>query len=76
MSDYNSGEGTKLFVYGVAGSTPKTDLEDHFARFGQVSDVFVTDKGYAFVTMDVEDEAKAAINEYNGTEFNGQEIKV
>jgi len=68
--------GTKLFVYGVSTSCPRGDLEDHFAKFGTVSDVFVTGKGYAFVTMEEEDDAKAAVNEYNGTIFDGQEIKV
>lgn len=68
--------GTKIFVYGVSASCSKGDLEDHFAKLGSVSDVFVTEKGYAFVTMDQEDDAKAACSELNGTTFNGQEIKV
>ena len=32
--------------------------------------------GYAFITMDDERDAKAAIDELNGTTIDGQEVKV
>jgi hypothetical protein len=67
---------TKLFVYGVNRSCPKNLLEDQFSKFGAVSDVYITEKGYAFVTMDNAGEAQAAIDELNGTQVDGQDIKV
>ena len=52
------GDNVKLFVYGVSGSCPKNILEKEFERFGRVSDVFVTGKGYAFITMENKDDAE------------------
>ncbi len=72
----SGGGGTKLFVYGVHNSCPKTVLEDEFGRSGKVDDVHITEKGYAFVTMADEQEAKAAIDDLNGKTIDGQEIKV
>merc|ERR1711971_502883 len=39
-------------------------------------EVFNSGKGYAFITMDDERDAKAAIDELNGTTIDGQEVKV
>ena len=61
--------GTKLFVYGVNRSCPKDLLEDKFAKIGAVSDVYITEKGYAFVTMADEGDAQAAVDELNGTRY-------
>jgi RNA recognition motif-containing protein len=36
--------------------------------------VYITEKGYAFVTMDDEGEARAAIDELNGSNIDGQEV--
>ena len=62
--------GTKLFVYGVNRSCPKDLLEDKFAKIGAVSDVYITEKGYAFVTMADEGDAQAAVDELNGTRYS------
>ena len=59
--------GTKLFVYGVNRSCPKDILEERFSKFGSVTDVYITEKGYAFVTMEDEGDAQAAVDELNGT---------
>lgn len=56
----------KLFVYGVNRNCPKSVLEDEFGKCGQVEDVYITEKGYAFVTMSADGEADAAIQELNG----------
>ena len=45
-------------------------------RCGEVTDVYITEKGYAFVTMADDDGADQAIRELNGTVIDGQEIKV
>ena len=47
-----------------------------YSRFGQVTDVYNTEKGYAFVTMVDEDAAQAAMRELNGASIDGQPIKV
>ena len=70
------GESVKLFVYGVSGSCPKGILEKEFERYGRVSDVFITGKGYAFITMDSKDEAEDAVDALNGKKIDGQDIKV
>ena len=69
-------DGVKVFVYGVNGSCPKRILEDEFSRSGSVLDVFITGKGYAFVTMSGENDAKRAIKDLNGAIIDGQEVKV
>jgi len=66
----------KLFVYGVNARCPREDLEGEFARCGEVTDVYITEKGYAFVTMADDAGAAAAIKELNGIVIDGQEIKV
>merc|ERR1712168_1099159 len=66
----------KLFVYGVNARCPRECLESEFARCGDVTDVYITEKGYAFVTMADQAAADAAIKELNGSVVDGQEIKV
>lgn len=66
----------KLFVYGVNARCPRDALEGEFARCGEVTDVYITEKGYAFVTMADETAADAAIKELNQSVIDGQEIKV
>jgi len=66
----------KLFVYGVNARCPKDTLEAEFGRCGEVTDVYITGKGYAFVTMADDDGAQSAIKQLNGTMIDGQEIKV
>jgi len=67
---------TKLFVYGVNNRCPKGLLEDEFSRYGEVTDVHITEKGFAFVTMTNQDDADEAIRKLNGKEIDGQEVKV
>merc|ERR1711993_59167 len=51
-------------------------LEKEFERYGNVSDVFITGKGYAFITMETKDEAEDAVDALNGKKIDGQDIKV
>merc|ERR1712158_150342 len=67
---------TKLFVYGVNANCPKEKLEKEFAAMGDVTDCFITGKGYAFVTMANHEDAERAIEKLHGAEVDGQEIKV
>ena len=67
---------TKLFVYGVNRETPNDLLEETFNKCGEVTDVFNTGKGFAFVTMSDQAGVDSAIDELHGSEIDGQEIKV
>jgi len=67
---------SKLFVYGVNSRCPRDVLENEFATCGEVEDVYITQNGYAFVTMVDQSGAEKAIQELNGATIDGQEIKV
>eukprot|EP00096_Caligus_rogercresseyi_P004638 TRINITY_DN18_c0_g1_i5.p1 TRINITY_DN18_c0_g1~~TRINITY_DN18_c0_g1_i5.p1 ORF type:complete len:184 (-),score=57.66 TRINITY_DN18_c0_g1_i5:347-844(-) len=71
-----SEEGTKLFVYGVRDTCPRSVLEDEFTKIGPVEDVHITEKGYAFVTMSTAEDAKRAMRKLDGATVHGQEVKV
>jgi len=75
--------GNKLFVGSLAYSTTDSQLEEHFARVGKVlSAKVITDrysgqgKGFGFVEMGSDEEAKNAIKELNGTTLNERKIIV
>ncbi|MCI0744630.1 MAG: RNA-binding protein [Verrucomicrobia subdivision 3 bacterium] len=72
-----------LFVGNVSFKTTENDLQDMFAAYGVVSNVnLVTDRatgkprGFAFVTMSTEEEAKAAIEGLNGKPLEGRNLTV
>lgn len=74
---------TKLFVGNLAYSTTGDDLQNHFAQAGTVvSSTVITDrdsgrsKGFGFVEMSTEDEAKAAVDMFNGKDFGGRNLTV
>lgn len=74
---------TNLFVGGIAYSATDDDLAQHFAQAGTVvSAKIVVDretnrsKGFGFVEMSSDDEAKKAIDTLNGTELSGRAISV
>jgi len=76
MGDRDRDEGVKLFVYGVSSSCPKDLLESEFGKCGRVNDIFNSGKGYVFITMADERDAKIACEDLNGTTMDGQKIKV
>ncbi len=76
MADEGDLKEAKLFVYGVNRNCPREVLEETFGKVGQVEDVHITDKGYAFVTMTDPNDIDNAIAELNGSTMDGQEIKV
>jgi RNA recognition motif-containing protein len=74
---------TKLFVAGLAYAATDEDLREHFATVGSVESAkVVTDRetgrsrGFGFVEMGTEEDAKAAIEKLNGTEILGRAISV
>ena len=74
---------TKLFVGSLAYSVNDSQLQDFFAAVGSVvSAKVITDretgrsKGFGFVEMSSEDEAKKAVSELNGKELEGRAVVV
>jgi cold-inducible RNA-binding protein len=72
----------KLYVGNMNFRTTEESLEQLFSNYGEVQEVAViTDRdtgrprGFAFVTMDDEG-GKQAIEEVNGTEFEGRTLTV
>lgn len=73
----------KLFVGNIAWATTDEDLKNFFAEVGTVEEaVIIKDKftgrsrGFGFVTFASEEEAKAAIDKFNGVELNGRPLVV
>lgn len=74
---------SKLYVGGLAYSVTEQQLEELFTEHGKVaSAVIIKDrdsgqsKGFGFVEMSDDKEAKAAIAALNGKDFNGRSIMV
>ena len=74
---------TKLFVGNLPFNTTSADLESLFGQVGAVSSVnIITDKftgrsrGFGFVEMSNNDEAKTAIERFNGHEMQGRALTV
>ena len=75
--------GKKLFVGNLDFGTTGEDLEQLFSQYGAVQTAdLVSDRdtgrsrGFGFVEMATEEEAKAAIAALNETEFKGRTIAV
>lgn len=73
----------KLFIGSLSYNVTNSQLEDHFAQAGKVlSAKVITDrdtgqgKGFGFVEMETEEEAKKAIRELNNTSLDGRNIVV
>jgi len=73
----------KLFVGNISWSTSEDGLKTFFSQVGSVVEVkVITDrntgrsKGFGFVTMSSEEEAKKAMEELNGKELDGRALKV
>jgi len=73
----------KLYVGGLSYDTTEATLKDTFATAGTVeSAVIIIDKmtnrskGFGFVEMSTDEEAKKAIETFDGKELDGRTIKV
>ena len=73
----------KLYVGNLAYSVTESSLSTKFSEFGTVESInLITDrdtgrsKGFGFVEMSSEAEAKAAIAELNGVDFDGRAMNV
>jgi RNA recognition motif-containing protein len=74
---------TKLFVGNLSFNTTENDILDLFKQAGNVTSCeLIQDKftnksrGFAFVTMGTEDEAKAAIAQMGGKQLDGRALTV
>lgn len=74
---------TKLFVGNLPYATTGDDLRAAFSKVGKVADAnVVSDKatgrsrGFGFVEMGSEEDAKKAVEELNGSELDGRKIFV
>jgi RNA recognition motif-containing protein len=75
--------GNRLFVGNLSFGTSQQVIEETFAAAGEVREVALpTDResgrprGFAFVTMADDQAAQNAINQLNGTELDGRQIRV
>jgi RNA recognition motif-containing protein len=74
---------TKLFIGSLAWATTDDSLRDFFAAAGNVVSATVIkdretnrSKGFGFVEMSSDEEAKAAVDQLNGKDLDGREIVV
>lgn len=74
---------TKLFVGSLAFSATDDDLAQFFASAGNVVSAKVIvdrdtnrSKGFGFVEMSTDEEAKAAIEQLDGKDLNGRAVNV
>lgn len=72
-----------LFVAKLSSSTTGDDLQEIFSAYGEVTSAKVifdretgNSKGFGFVEMSNDEEAKAAISALNESEVDGKEIVV
>ena len=75
--------GKRLYVGNLPYSVSEQDLNDKFGAFGTVESAsLITDrdtgrsKGFGFVEMATDSEAQAAIEQLNGTDYDGRPVTV
>ena len=75
--------GKRLYIGNLPYSVSEQDLIDKFGAFGTVeSATLITDrdsgrsKGFGFVEMATDAEAQKAIEEINGTDYDGRPVTV
>jgi RNA recognition motif-containing protein len=73
----------KLYVGNLSFQTTSQDLQDFFGQAGTVESASVISdrdtgqsKGFAFVEMSTDEEAVAAIEQFNGKELDGRMLRV
>lgn len=72
-----------IYVGNLPYSTEKDELEDIFGEFGKVESIDIIvdrrsgrSRGYGFVSMAEDSEAKAAVESLNGSELGGRNLRV
>jgi len=74
---------TKLYVGNLTFKTTSQDLQELFAQAGTVQSASVVEdretgrsRGFGFVEMSTNEEAAAAIDQFNGKDLGGRALKV
>ncbi|HEX5705307.1 MAG TPA: RNA-binding protein [Pyrinomonadaceae bacterium] len=74
---------TKLYVGNLPFNTTSEELREYFAQAGNVESAQVVEdrmtgrsRGFGFVEMTTAEEAAAAIEQFNGKDFNGRNLTV
>ena len=74
---------TKLYVGNLSFGITGDDLQEHFAQAGTVESVKIIEdretgrsRGFGFVEMSSSEEAQAAIEQFNGQDFEGRNLVV
>ncbi len=74
---------TKLYVGNLSFDTSGQDLEELFGEVGTVESASVIEdrdtgrsRGFGFIEMSSKEEAAQAIEQFNGKEVDGRELKV
>ena len=74
---------TKLYVGGIPYTSTEDSLKQAFSKAGNVTSASIIidrmtgrSKGFGFVEMGSDEEAQAAINMWNGQEFEGRKLTV
>jgi len=80
---WNKMMNTKLFVGNLSFKVTETELQELFSQAGSVVSVAIpTDRetgrkrGFAFVEMQTQAEAEAAVKQFNGQTIDGRQIAV
>ncbi len=73
----------KLFIGNLSYNATEEELNDLFARFGEINSVKIVkdfesgkSKGFGFIEMANEAEANVAIQNLNGYEYKGRALKL
>ncbi len=73
----------KLYVGNLSFNTTEEEVKELFGKIGAVQSVSIIkdkyserSKGFGFVEMTNDEEAKKAIEQVNGTDFKGRNIRV
>lgn len=74
---------TKLYVGNLSFGVTSDDLQEHFAQAGAVESAKIVEdrdtgrsRGFGFVEMASAEEAQAAIEQFNGQDFDGRNLVV
>jgi len=68
----------KIYIGGLKDDANRYDIEDAFAKYGPVKDVWVARKppGFAFVEMEDARDAEDAVKGLDGARLSGARVKV
>lgn len=74
---------TKLYVGNLSFRVTSDDLQEHFAQAGTVESAKIIEdrdtgrsRGFGFVEMATPEDANAAIEQFNGQEYDGRNLVV